>query len=240
MRRVSLIRDSRLMVALLVLMAFAAVQVFAIQAGATLYRFDSILNNSAANAATGENQLFMDVTDGGGGQVIFTFSNIGPNPSSITNVYFDDDETNRILPNTFTIVEGPGVLFSQPASPSYLPGWKYVTPPFVVTWGLSADADLPLGANGVDPGEWVEFHFNLPVGKSFDDLITELTMSDLRVGIGMRGFTRDLSCDIGETFINDPAPVPIPPTALLLGSGLLGLLGFRMEERQEGVIPPGV
>jgi hypothetical protein len=57
---------------------------------ADLYGFYSITNTIAGDAAIGEAQLSVDVTDRGGNQVLFTFLNSGPLPSSITQVYFDD------------------------------------------------------------------------------------------------------------------------------------------------------
>jgi len=53
------------------------------------YGFYNITNNNPTNAATGEEQLFVDVANGNN-QVTFRFRNEGPSPCSITDVYFDD------------------------------------------------------------------------------------------------------------------------------------------------------
>ena len=52
--------------------------------------FDNISGNNAVDAALGEAQLSVDVTDPGGNQVLFTFFNTGPAAASITDIYFDD------------------------------------------------------------------------------------------------------------------------------------------------------
>ena len=70
-------------------LAFALLIPF--QANAALYSFYNITNNDAGDAAIGEAQLSVDVTDNGGNQVLFTFLNSGPEASSITDVYFDDN-----------------------------------------------------------------------------------------------------------------------------------------------------
>ena len=48
--------------------------------------FDCISFNSATDCSIGEAQLVVEVTDLGGNQVLFDFSNLGPAASSITHV----------------------------------------------------------------------------------------------------------------------------------------------------------
>jgi hypothetical protein len=55
-----------------------------------------------ADGAIGEAQLFVELTDLGS-QVEFTFTNIGPDASSITDVYFDDGTLLGIAEITNTI-----------------------------------------------------------------------------------------------------------------------------------------
>ena len=92
--------------------------------GADTFAFYCITNNNEANCATGEAQLWVDVTTEGE-QVAFTFHNAGPNPSSIADVYFDDGTLLGIA----NITGSEGVKFSQYAKPENLPGGSTLLPP---------------------------------------------------------------------------------------------------------------
>lgn len=201
----------KLWVYLLAILVFAAAP-----ARAATLSFFCITDNLAADCATGESQLTVNVTDPGGNKVLFHFKNSGPNASSITDAYFDDGS----LLGLSLITNGPGVSFSQDASPPNLPGGNNVSPPFQVTAGFLADSNPPAQPNGVNPGEWLKITFDLQSGRNFADVITELTDGSLRIGIHVQGFASGGS----ESFVN--SPVPLPAAVWLFGSGLLGLGAF--------------
>ncbi len=198
---------------------------------ADLYGFENITSNSVADAATGEAQLFVDVTDAGSGLVLFTFINTGPLASSITDVYFDDGtllglsglvdrDDDDLVAGTFG---DSGVDFSPLVSPPNLPGHNDVSPSFVVTAGFLADSDSPnLMANGVNPGETLGVLFGLQGGGIFDDIISELGTGELRIGIHFQGFDGGGS----ESFINPPTVIPAPAAAILgmIGLGVVGIV----------------
>jgi len=207
------------------------------------YGFGNITNNNSVNAATGEAQLFVDVTDNGvlAGQTAFTFRNIGLLASSITDIYFD----NGTLLGIASIVNGPlGVSFSQGASPGELPGANNATPDFETSDGFLADSDSPTQPNGVNPGEFVTILFNLINGQTIDDVFAALDLGlalndenddptgALRIGIHVQGFANGGS----ESFINTdcvegcsdiPGEIPEPESLALIGVGLLGLAATR-------------
>ncbi len=209
--------------------------------------FDEFRNHNTANSATGESQLFVDVTDTSGGedlsatQALFTFLNLGPNPSSITDVYFDDGTLLGIagLIDADDAYLGSlghsGVEFSQGASPGDLPGGTEAVPPFQVTEGFLADSDGGQGgvqAHGVNPGEWLGIVFDLQGVLTLADVFEDLATGNLRIGIHVQGFADGGS----ESFINDPpdTPVPEPATMLLFGSGLVWMaaLGRKRLHRK--------
>jgi len=182
------------------------------------YSFENTTNNSATNAAIGENQLFADVSDAGGGQVLFTFRNIGPEASSITDVYFDDGA----LLSMVAISNSAGVQFAQDATPSNLPGGNSISPSFITIAGLSADSDAPVQPNGVNPGESLGIKFNLQSGATYNDVLSGLDDGSLRIGIHVQGFADGGS----ESFVNDGV-IPAPGAVLLASFGMLCVGWFR-------------
>lgn len=174
--------------------------------------FDCVTNNLAANCAIGEAQVTVEVTDPGGGQIAFTFRNVGANPSSITDVYWDDGTLASII----SITSSAGVNFAEDATPGNLPGGNNAIPPFVASF--SADSQAPAPLNGVNPGETLTVTFALIGGQTFANAIQDLTDGDLRVGVHVQSIGANAG---SEGFVN--IPIPEPGTLALVGTGLLGL-----------------
>jgi hypothetical protein len=204
-----------------------ALAVTVIPARALLLPFYNLTGNSAVDAAIGEAQLSVDVTDPLGGenlaatQALFTFANAGPEACSIAGVYFDDGTLLGIA----EVRNGAGVDFSDQgtATPPVLPGRMLLDPPFVTTSGFLAGAGNPAPEKGVNPGEWVGILFDLQEGQTLQNVFDDLGDRDLRIGIHVIAFADGGS----ESFTN----VPEPATLLLLGGGLLGLAGRRRKFR---------
>lgn len=190
-------------------------------ASAIQYGFYNITNNNAADAAIGEAQLFMDVTDYGGGQVLFTFNNIGPAASSITDIYFDDDVPLLSFSN-FVYFTG-GVSYTMNATPTNLPGGN--DPLYHFSSNYDYDSSTPVQPNGINPAESLGLIFNYTDSYTINDVLASLADTSFRVGLHVQGFASGGS----ESFIdNPPTPpaVPEPGSMLLLGTGLLGLAIF--------------
>ena len=193
---------------------------FAAPSSAATLGFGCITNSIAGDCAIGAAQTSVDVSDAGGGQVLFTFHNAGPAASSIADVYFDD---GSLLALAF-IVNGPGVSFSQGASPPDLPGGNNASPPFTVTAGFSADSDAPVQPNGVNPGEALGIRFTLQGGASYLDVLDDLADGSLRIGIHVQGFATGGS----ESFVN----VPEPGALALLAVALAALTARESSRRR--------
>ena len=210
-----------------------------VPAQAVTFGFYNITGNNADDAAIGEAQLFVDVTDPSGEenllatQALFTFRNIGPDDSSICDVYFDD---GTLLGIASIDNSSLGVSFSQDADPGNLPGGNTVSPVFETStepffaMPLSADSDPRVQPNGVNPEEYLGILFDLQSDGTFADVLTELQDATLRIGIHVQGFAliEGEEEEGSESFINTdeegfipPHSVPEPATMVLLASGIL-------------------
>ena len=192
-------------------------------ASATTLSFTCITNNNPTDCATGEAQLTVDAIDIGGNQVLFEFRNLGPNASSITDVYFDDGTLLGIA-SLIDADEGvggdPGVDFmAGSGAPPNLPGGNAIG--FQTTAGFLADSNSPVPQNGVNPGEFLGVIFDLSVPNGYSEVLAELADGRLRVGIHLQSLAGGGS----ESFVN--IPIPEPGTALLMGMGLCALAARR-------------
>ena len=187
--------------------------------------FSCITNNSAPDCASGEAQLSVDVTDLGGGQVLFDFMNAGPDASSITDIYFDDGTLLGIAglvdadDNALGYYGDSGVDFSPGATPGNLPGGNTIG--FVTTTDFLADSDPAVQPNGVNPGEMLEIVFNLQPLGTFADVLSELASRRAANRHPRPGLQRRGQRELREL------PAPEPGTAILMGLGLTALSARR-------------
>lgn len=218
----------------LIIIAFLISLITALNVSAQFtYSFIHILEEGdgpteIADGQIGVDQLFVDVDTADTTQVLFTFRNIGPQASSICDIYFDDG----VLASFASLDNSdPGVAFSQFASPSNLPGGNNASPPFVANY--SFDSNSPVQPNGINPNESLGITFNIQSGKTLQDIIDNLDDGTLRIGLHVQGYASEGS----EAFVNNGrngngngnGVIPAPGAILLASIGIstLGLLRRR-------------
>jgi len=195
----------------------------------------AIVENNSGIAATVAQQFSVDLDDAGlsgdgRNQVLFTFTNDGPEPSSITDVYFEGGSLLE-LEEIFDVdyLAAPyngldGVDFEPYPNPSNMPGGNSLNPKFVANGALSVDSEPKVKPNGIGPGEYLELLYIIEDGKNLDDVVAALNYgfttpmpgsnNSLRIGMHIQGVGEN--SEYSDTMLLTPIP----------GSLLLGLLGM--------------
>lgn len=161
--------------------------------------------------------LYVELFDAGTGQVDFVFHNDSLVNSSIAQIYLDDGEFLDIS----DITNGPGVSFSEGATPHNLPAGNTLTPSFVTTAGFSIGSGPPPPKNGVNPGEWVKITFDITNGHTFSEILGQMDNSTIRIGAHLIA----LSDGSSESAVS----VPEPATVAMLVLSILSLKRIRLN-----------
>ena len=205
----------------------AALSVSAAQA--VQYTFDLVAGDgNHENDLSG--QLFLDVTDSGGGEVLFTISNNGPIASSVGAVYMDDGAYFSAISGLIDKDEGVGgdvgVDFSYPGNNNF-PEGNTLTPPFETTQDLTADRDTAQ-ANGINSGESLGISFLLLDDVTFSDVLAGLDDGSIRVGLHVMAIAPGGGSD---SYVNGGrVSVPDAATSGAMMTVALGMLAWARRK----------
>jgi len=218
MKRFALLATSCLVLAILAPLS---------DAGLASINFNAITKHNANNAQTGKNQFSVDISDSAGaGKVVFKFKNTGSVKSTITDIFFDDSPLHSTLlglaPNPIS-TSASKVKFSSGSAYANLPDATSATPGFAGTTAFSCTADNPALNKGINKGDWVSITFSLKSGKTWQDVVTDISRGALRLGV--YGQQIGDATPTNESFVS----VPEPATIAVLGLG--GLCFSRMKRR---------
>lgn len=163
------------------------------------------------------NDFQLEITTGGDGQVVFTFSNESSlSKSSIYGIFFDDG----LLFKSVEDIEGSAdVVFTEDKKPKNYPGGPSLDPKFETDFSFSSGT--PNETWGINPDEWLSITFNLlddidyeAVKKAYDD-------GELRIGLQAK--SENIGGQTGQSEITPMFIIiktPEPSLILLLGFGL--------------------
>ena len=198
------------------------------EAAAESYTFSYCFDNNSSVCSEIANQITVDVTDAGNGQVNFEFQNNVGEPSVVTALYFD---AGGFLENMTILAQTGGADFTAgSASPGSPPGGENAIPPFETTASLLTDAKNPKPNKGLNSADdTLTLQFDIANGLTFADIIDALELGPnegdgIRIaahvqGIGPRGGLSDtfICCDPGSGGGNGGSPSPEPATLSLFG-----------------------
>lgn len=195
-------------------------------ANASIITFSRITSNASIDIA---GQFELTVSDPGGGLARFRIANLGPVSSSITAVYFDDSYGD--LAGSIAITNGPSVDFGTPAKPSNLPGANNASPSFETTGSLSAKSNPPVDGNGIHPAGWLILDVPLASGKTFSQVLADLSDNSLRIGLHVQSIQGASDSYVSVSSLTNPdlpeAPEPATLALLAIGAAALALRRTR-------------
>lgn len=167
---------------------FAGVTLCGSAAQAVPLVFNCVAKGNSANCAVGEAQFVLEVVDTGTNHVAFILSNEGPASSAIARIYVDDGRATLAGPPDIH-QDAPAVVFDNGAAPRNLPGAASLAPAFGAAPELGVMATAPHRQRGVNPGEHVGLVYPLSPGRDFGDVLADLSVGNLRVGIHATHFS---------------------------------------------------
>lgn len=197
--------------------AVILVAIMATQSLAVTYGFSPLANDFSQAEF-----LSLDVADAGNGKASFMFTNAEAAVSNITSILWDFSELDGNLKYP-SWTSHPYASFEEMKKVNAHPWGLNNVSGFGADYGLNREKKGGVN-NGLNGGEWLNVVWALS-GITFDQLITALNSNDLMIGIHVQS----VGPGGEESFGAVSAPTPIPGAVWLLGSGIIGLVGFRRK-----------
>ncbi|MFT5396633.1 MAG: hypothetical protein ACI85N_001837 [Gammaproteobacteria bacterium] len=190
---------------------------------ATSYGFGCITSNTPGNCAA-ETAFSFTAEEVLAGEVTFTLfhADTMTDTGEITEVYFDGSDNLGSY-----ISSNPE--WNENVSPPQLPSQNTANPAFVTDFALDSDFTGQTPDAPLVPGGSLEIVFALLAMTSFSDVVDAIEDGSLRLGFHVRSINLG-SGDGGESFVSVSA-VPVPAAVWLMGTGLIGLIGFGRRRR---------
>jgi hypothetical protein len=197
----------------------------------TIY-FSPITENSPVLPS---GQLYADISDAtadGVSKATIVFHNNVGIDSAITNIFADN--TASVLNSLLSVINvdadpGNDLLFvvGNSAPPS-LPGANNAIPLFVETSVLGAEASHNSGSlikhSINDANDSVQLTYDLTSGKTYADVLSDLTSGTLRFGLHVQAIAGGTS----DSYVNTSVPEPGAACLLLIvGLALTGALSIK-------------
>lgn len=178
--------------------------------------------------------LWVDVEQGSGPSVAFTFNNSSTNGANATRIFFEKPRDGSVLfsGSGGIVNQSPGVSFSEVTGNNEMP-----KPPGGSTVGWTdSDTDRrfffdPKGGgvhNGIKAGESLTIEFGLSQGVSYAEVLADLISGNFRIALHVQSID-----DVGSIAMiteggngSEITIIPLPTGAGLAGLGL-GLAALR-------------
>lgn len=198
-----------------------------------VYSFTGVTNNDVDDTAIGEAQMFVEVSNpfAGSEQTLFTFMNIGPEASYISDVLFFDGVLLEPIASLIDVDDTFGDLVgdenvnftdgSNESNGNYSNKYRLISGFSVV--GDTANESGTI--NGVHPYETLGVLFDLTLGSTYADVISGLNDGTIIIGIKVQGYDLEGS----ERFVNN-GQIPAPGAIVLGGIGI-SFVGWLRRRR---------
>ena len=187
----------------------------AVSADAATLIFERVTDNGATDISS---DLYLEVTDLGGGEALFQLTRGDVYDGFLRNIYFQDTGGQFTTIRFEESFSSPSVSMGSGSSPANPPGLR----PFETDWAFDADTPRP-SHRSIGPGE--TGGFIATYSGTYDDVYFGLIDGSIRVAVHAQGLEDGQS----DTFvaISQAFPIPEPSSVMLLGFGGLFLLTRR-------------
>jgi hypothetical protein len=159
-------------------------------------------------------------------QIRLDFKNLSGTDATVAQIYFED----RLgYMRRFTLNNTGPASFQSGAKPPNLPGWENIG--FDTTFSFGAKNPSPKW--GIEAGESFQMLVDLTEPRVAAEFMQGLGTKSVRVGLHVQALKDGGSLSLVSTPPGGGGEVPEPGTMALLGSALMGGLGWSWRRRRQ-------